>query len=444
MITYAGTEICLNSNENTLTIVDVTDKTNMQQISRTPYTGQRYTHQGWATENQEYYLMNDELDESNNSHNTRTHIWDIRDLDLPVYLGFFDSVNASTDHNLYIRGNRAYLSNYSSGLRIYDISNISTASLNEVAYFDVFPSDNNVGFNGTWSNYPYFESDVIAVTNRSEGLFLIKYDLCGDGTLNCNGTNLVCGSSTCTPCTSVGCASFDLNINFDNNPSQTSWEIFNDNDDLVASSYGTYLNGTANANESACLADGCYTLTVRDAINNGMCPFRATASSSGLFISPGTIITPGTVVATLGTIVTPGLCGNYTLTDVNGTVLASGGGAFGASETNTFCISNGIANITSNPPDIDDSFQNNNDTTTPDMSINPNLVLDQITLTHTLKQGQTLQWAIIDMTGKIIRQQTFDSNTRQIDIKVSNLQQGFYFMQLSDKQHVLTEKFIKN
>jgi len=444
---HAGKEICFNSNGNSgndLAIVDVVDKTDMTLISSTAYTNRVYTHQGWTTEDQEYFLMNDEIDEGSNGHNTRTHIWDIRDLDAPVYMGYYESANASTDHNLYIRGDRAYLSNYSGGLRIYDISNIASASLNEVAYFDVYPANNNVGYVGTWSNYPYFESNVIAVTNRSEGLFLLKYDLCGDGTLNCNGTSLVCGGSTCTPCTRTGCASVDLNINFDNGPDQTSWEIFNDNGDLVASSYGTYANGMTTASQSACLADGCYTLTVKDDINNGMCPFRGAASSSGTFITAGTLIAPGTLVATLGTVTSPGLCGDYTLTDANGTTLASGGGSFGSSETKAFCITNGVGSIAPSPQNEDASFQSNKNNTTPDMTIRPNLTSDQITLTHTLASEQMLQWVIIDMTGKVIRQQTFDSNTPQIDINVSDLQSGFYFIQLTDNKDILTEKFIKN
>ena len=42
---YQGHEICFNYNEDTLTIVDVTDKSNMKMISRTGYEGAKYTHQ---------------------------------------------------------------------------------------------------------------------------------------------------------------------------------------------------------------------------------------------------------------------------------------------------------------------------------------------------------------------------------------------------------------
>ncbi len=38
-------QICFCYNENTFTIVDVTDKGNMQMIAREGYTGARYTHQ---------------------------------------------------------------------------------------------------------------------------------------------------------------------------------------------------------------------------------------------------------------------------------------------------------------------------------------------------------------------------------------------------------------
>lgn len=42
---YSGHEICFNYNEDTLTIVDVTDKENMKMLSRTGYEGAKYTHQ---------------------------------------------------------------------------------------------------------------------------------------------------------------------------------------------------------------------------------------------------------------------------------------------------------------------------------------------------------------------------------------------------------------
>ena len=171
---YQGKEICFNSNEDTITIVDVDDKDNIEEVSRTGYEGARYTHQGWLTEDQKFFLSNDELDEEYNGVNTTTFIWDVQDLDNPVLIGKYIHGTKAIDHNLYIVGNKAYESNYTSGLRVLDITDISDASLNLSGFFDTYPVNNNVEFYGTWSNYPFFESGVIAVSDITNGLFLLK------------------------------------------------------------------------------------------------------------------------------------------------------------------------------------------------------------------------------------------------------------------------------
>jgi len=172
---YVGSEVCFNSNEDTITIVDVTDKENIQMISRTGYAGAFYTHQGWLTDDHNYFLSNDELDEYYYpGRNTKTLIWDVRDLDAPVRIGEFVHSTLSIDHNLYISGDNVYESNYTSGLRILDISDVENANLKQVGFFDTYPPDDNPEFLGTWSNYPFFESGVVAVSDFTSGLFLLR------------------------------------------------------------------------------------------------------------------------------------------------------------------------------------------------------------------------------------------------------------------------------
>ncbi len=173
-VTHQGKEICFNSNEDTLTIADVTTKTLPIQLSRTGYSGRGYTHQGWLTEDHTYFLLSDELDEQNSGHNTRTYIWDVSDLDSPSLIGNYTAANASIDHNMYVREEYVFQSNYSSGLRILDISNVSSGILSEEAFFDTYPANNNVNFNGQWSNYPYFDSGIIIANDRQNGLFVLR------------------------------------------------------------------------------------------------------------------------------------------------------------------------------------------------------------------------------------------------------------------------------
>jgi len=171
---YQGREICFNSNADTLTIVDVTDKSAPVQLSRTGYVGRGYVHQGWLTENHVFFLLDDELDERNFNHNSRTYIWNVSDLDAPVLIGSYTGPSRAVDHNQYIRGSYAYQANYRSGLRILDITGISSANLAEVAFFDIYPPDDAPNFNGAWNNYPFFPSGNVIVSGIEQGLFVLQ------------------------------------------------------------------------------------------------------------------------------------------------------------------------------------------------------------------------------------------------------------------------------
>ena len=171
---YQGKEIAFCCNENTVTVVDVTDPTDVVLISSTSYSGVNYTHQGWLTEDQAYFISNDELDEQELGVNTTSFIWDMSDLSAPQIIGTFVAETTAIDHNLYLNDGLVYQSNYRAGLRILDTENIISGELEEVGYFDVYPSSDAPQFNGTWSNFPYFPSGVIAVSHIEEGLFLLR------------------------------------------------------------------------------------------------------------------------------------------------------------------------------------------------------------------------------------------------------------------------------
>ena len=184
---YRGREICFNANaenvgptiddiENTLSIVDVTDKENPVPLARMFYGTDGYSHQGWLDGRQRFYIHGDELDEQNQGLRTRTRVWDVRDLDAPEVAGVFDNSTTSIDHNLYTENGVSYHSNYTSGLRIYDNSRLARGQLSEVAYFDLYPENDNATFEGgTWSNYPYYRGErFVAVSSIDRGLFVLE------------------------------------------------------------------------------------------------------------------------------------------------------------------------------------------------------------------------------------------------------------------------------
>jgi choice-of-anchor B domain-containing protein len=171
---FDGREICFNSNEDTVTIADVTDKDAPVQLSRTGYDTAAYTHQGWLTPDQRYFIVDDELDEQEQGGQTKTYIFDVGRLDAPSLIGVYNGRAESIDHNQYTLRDRSFQANYRSGLRILDTSQVAEGTLSEVGFFDVYPPDDAAEFNGAWSNYPYFGSGNVVVSGIEQGLFVLR------------------------------------------------------------------------------------------------------------------------------------------------------------------------------------------------------------------------------------------------------------------------------
>ena len=170
--TYTGKEILIASNEDKVVIVDVTSPTAPVKISEITYSNVSYTHQGWFSSDMRYFLVGDEDDEISFGVNTRTIIFDFLDLDHPVYHSQYTGGSAAIDHNLYVKGDLVFEANYTSGLRVLDISDI--INITEVGYFDTHPENNNTNFNGAWSVYPYFNSGNIIISDINRGLFIVR------------------------------------------------------------------------------------------------------------------------------------------------------------------------------------------------------------------------------------------------------------------------------
>lgn len=170
---YRGREICFASNETDLVVADVADKGAPAGLSTASYPDAAYVHQGWLTPDHRYFLQNDELDELGGGlGQTRLLVWDVADLDDPVLATEYAGPTAAVDHNLFVRGDLAYYSNYTYGLRVVDVR--SPRNPAERGHFDTHPASDDASFDGSWSNYPFFDDGVIAVSSSHDGLFLLQ------------------------------------------------------------------------------------------------------------------------------------------------------------------------------------------------------------------------------------------------------------------------------
>jgi choice-of-anchor B domain-containing protein len=174
-------EICFASNPHThegnaVSIVDVTNKGDAELIARATYPGGAFSHQGWLTQDQSYFVHNDEGDETTFGHNTRTRFFDVSDLDNPSFDFFQELRTPAIDHNLYIVGDHVFEANYRAGLQILEMD-LANDRAPEVAYFDIYPQNDLAQFNGAWSNYPFFGSGVVVVSGIEQGLFVLEPNL---------------------------------------------------------------------------------------------------------------------------------------------------------------------------------------------------------------------------------------------------------------------------
>src|SRR5919106_3667138 len=187
-------------------IWDVTDKSNIEVISRFRLPELVFSHNGWTTEDQDFLFIGDEVDElvqagwsatpafaqpvaePTNKPQTGTYILDIRDLDNPVLVERFTDGTIGLDHNFVAKDDKLYIASYTSGTRVLQIVRDAngTVSLSPLAHMDTEPrlQENILNINqeekfgtaflGQWGAFPLFDSDTIIASDRNNGLIVMR------------------------------------------------------------------------------------------------------------------------------------------------------------------------------------------------------------------------------------------------------------------------------
>ena len=128
-------------------------------------------------------------------------------------------------------------------------------------------------------------------------------------------------------------------------------------------------------------------------------------------------------------VATPGLCGSYNLTDANGTVLVSGGGAFGASQSQNFCINNGLA------PKLAHLKTNQK------LTVSPSLANNNIHISYQSNTSEPATFLVTDINGKVYLADELTQANQKLNI--SNLPNGIYLVQVYTQLGSTTQKFMK-
>lgn len=158
-------------NEDAVVILDLTDPNDPEVLSTITYSGSEYVHSGWWSEDTLTLFVHDELDEFYGNTLTQVRAFDMSNLRAPTPAGSWTSSNRSIDHNGFSRGNRYYMSNYTAGLTILDITD--PATITRAGYFDTVPASDATQFSGAWGAYPYYPSGKVAISDINSGLYVL-------------------------------------------------------------------------------------------------------------------------------------------------------------------------------------------------------------------------------------------------------------------------------
>ena len=170
----ADTETCevlLDFNESEIEIWDFSDQGDPQLLSSTTYENAEYVHSGWWTEDGRFLFVHDEIDETRAGLNTTVRVFDLADLSDPVLVKIWTGPTEAIDHNGYVRGNRYYMSNYTRGLAVLDITDPGEPE--ELGFFDTHPSSDDQYYGGAWGVYPFLPSGTLLVSDIQGGLFVL-------------------------------------------------------------------------------------------------------------------------------------------------------------------------------------------------------------------------------------------------------------------------------
>ncbi len=167
--------------------IDFTDKSAPVVLGTLSYPNLGYAHSGWISPNKNFLFNNDELDEIDTDSRTRILTLNIKDFRNPRLAATFRGRHKSIEHNSYVVGNKLYISHYTRGLVIMDITN--PVQIREAAFFDTHPEDDDTmnahhpqhpghdgdnTFHGAWGVYPFLKSGNILISDIQRGLFVLK------------------------------------------------------------------------------------------------------------------------------------------------------------------------------------------------------------------------------------------------------------------------------
>jgi choice-of-anchor B domain-containing protein len=127
---------------------------------------QAFTHAAWPTADGTHVMTTDEVS------GAACRMWNLATL---MQTDLYLPSPGTIPHNVVIDGDLAFISHYTLGVRVVDVSD--PAAMQEVAWHDTWPTDDNGSTNGCWGVFPLFASrpGLFVASDRATGLYVLEY-----------------------------------------------------------------------------------------------------------------------------------------------------------------------------------------------------------------------------------------------------------------------------
>ncbi len=156
-------------NQGRLDIINATNKSAPALIASIAYTGGG-THNVWTTKDRKYAVTTDEI----GSTAKNLKIWNLQNLPTvsTTPVATFSPNPSDIVHNVFIRGDYAYVAWYTAGFRVVNLTNPVTP-LDAGGYDTSTEPPGN--YDGMWACYPFFPSGKIIGSDMQNGLYVFNF-----------------------------------------------------------------------------------------------------------------------------------------------------------------------------------------------------------------------------------------------------------------------------
>jgi choice-of-anchor B domain-containing protein len=162
-------------NQNMVRILDLTDPAHPATLAEFRSPGgltpgatvpRGHTHSAWPTSDDHFLYVSDETS------GVGLYVYDIQDLSNIRQVYRFEGMPTRTiAHDPVLRGNLLFVSYYTAGARVYDVSNPAWPV--EIGHYDTFLGRDG-GFNGCWEVAPLFPSGIFVASDVQTGLYVFR------------------------------------------------------------------------------------------------------------------------------------------------------------------------------------------------------------------------------------------------------------------------------